>query len=258
MGKRLPNKIAIVTGGASGVGGAISRRFAAEGARLVIADLDLAKAEALAAELRAETPHVAACQVDVADGQSYQAMVAFAAETFGIPDIIVNNAGVPQRYQVAHEVDEASYDRLYAVNVKSLYWCAAHAIPAMIRNGGGVIVNTCSVSASRPRPMNTWYAGSKAAAVVTTKALALEYSRQNIRVCGVNPGPVDTPLLADALSGFGGANEQAVARGRMAEGIPLGRIAMPEEIANVVLFLASDEASYVTGVVVDVDGGRAI
>lgn len=258
MGNRLPRKIAIVTGGASGLGAAISRRFAAEGAQLVIADLDIAKAEALAAELRDTTESVTACQVDVSNGQSYEAMVAFTEKTFGVPDIVVNNAGVPQRYHIAHEIDEASYDRLYDVNVKPLYWCAIHAIPTMIRNGGGVVVNTCSVSASRPRPFNTWYAGSKAAAVVTTKALALEYSRQNIRVCGVNPGPVDTPLLADALSGFGGSNEQAAARGRMAEGIPLGRIGSPEEIANVVLFLASDEASYITGVVVDVDGGRAI
>ncbi|MBB4038720.1 NAD(P)-dependent dehydrogenase (short-subunit alcohol dehydrogenase family) [Microvirga flocculans] len=258
MGKRLSGKIAIVTGGASGLGAAISRRFAAEGARLVIADLDRSRAESLAAELGADGSEVAACPVDVSEGPSYEAMVSFATARYGIPNIIVNNAGVPQRYHVAHEVDEASYDRLYDVNVKSLYWCAVHAIPAMIENGGGAIVNTCSVSATRPRPMNTWYAGSKAAAVVTTKALALEYARQNIRVCGVNPGPVDTPLLADALSGFGGANEQAIARGKMAEGIPLGRIAQPEEIANVVLFLASDEASFVTGVVVEVDGGRAI
>lgn len=258
MSTRLEDKIAVVTGGASGVGAAISKLFAGEGARLLIGDLDSSKAEALATQLRAKNRDVASCRVDVSDGKSYADMIASVMNTFGPPDIIINNAGVPQRYQVAHEVDEESYDRLYNVNVKSLYWCAVHAIPAMIAKGGGVVVNICSASASRPRALNTWYSASKAAAAMTTKALALEYARKNVRVCGINPGPVDTPLLADALSGFGGSDEQKSARTRMAEGIPMGRIADPEEIAGVALFLASDEASFVTGVVVDADGGRGI
>lgn len=258
MAQRLSGKVAIVTGGASGLGAAIGARFAGEGARLVIADLEQKKAETLAAELRSAGHEAAATQVDVASGDSYAQMIAFATRTYGVPNVVVNNAGVPQRFQVAHSIDEASYERLYNVNVKSLYWCAIHAIPAMVANGGGVVVNTCSVSAARPRPLNVWYAASKAAAVVTTKALAIEYARQNIRVCGVNPGPVDTPLLADSLSGHGDAAAQAEARAKMADGIPLGRIASPDEIASAVLYLASDEASYVTGVVLEVDGGRAV
>lgn len=258
MAGRLAGKVAIVTGGASGVGAAVSRRFAAEGAGVIVADRDPAGAEALAAAIRSEGGNAAAFQVDVTDGEAVARLVAFAAGTFGALDIMVNNAGVAQKFRPADTTEEAEFDRLYDVNTKSIYWCARHAIPLMVQRGGGVVVNTASVSAVRPRPGNTWYAGSKAAAVVITRALALEYAASNIRVCAVNPGPIETPLLHDSLSGHGDAEAQKAARERMIGTVPLGRLAQPEEIANAVLFLASDEASFITGVCLEVDGGRGV
>lgn len=258
MIRRLEGKIAIVTGGSSGIGEAISRSFVAEGAAVVIAGRDQDKAEALAEELSAVGYGAFGIGVDVANGQSYCDLVAATIGTFGVPNIIVNNAGVSQRFQIAHEIEEAEYDRLFSVNTKSLYWSAVHGIPPMVANGGGSIVNVCSVSATRPRQGNVWYAGSKAAAVTMTKALALEYAPQGIRVCGVNPGIVDTPLFRNGLEGYSDPAERDAAFDRLSKSFPLGRIAQAKEIADAVLFMASDEASFVTGTVLEVDGGRAI
>lgn len=258
VNNRFQGKIVVVTGGASGIGAAAVRRMAAEGASVVIADRALAAAEALAAELTAAGHRTAAGEIDVAQEAGWVALMALTESRFGIPDVLVNSAGYAQPYRIAHEEPEDSYDRLYDVNVKPFYWCARHVIPRMIANGGGTMVNVCSVSAERPRPLNTWYGASKAAAVFSTRALALEYARQNIRICGVNPGPIDTPLLAGSLAGHGGANEQAAARARMMENLPLGRVGQPGEIAAAIAFLASDDASFIVGEVVNVDGGRAI
>lgn len=258
MADRLNGKIAIVTGGASGVGAAISRRFAAEGARVVIADRDLNGAEALAAEIAQDGGEAAACVVDVSDGPSMSDLVAFTLRTYGGLNVMVNNAGAPQKFAAADGIEEPDYDRLYDVNAKSIYWCARHAVPVMVKNGGGSVVNTASVSAVRPRPGNTWYAGSKAAAVVTTRALALEYALQNVRFNAINPGPIETPLLHKALSGHGDAAAQEKGRLGMISTVPMGRLGQPEEVANAALFLASDEASFITGVCLEVDGGRGV
>lgn len=255
---RFSGKTAIVTGGASGIGLAVTRRLAAEGAGVVIADRAIDTARTVAEELSAQGLKVAAFEMDVTKSDNWAEAVDFAENTFGKLNVVVNSAGYPQPYRPAHEEPEDSYDRLYDVNVKSLYWCTLHAIQRMIANGGGAVVNVCSVSAVRPRPLNAWYGPSKAAAVTTTQALAIEYAKQNIRVCGVNPGPVDTPLLSESLSGWGGHNEQVEARGRMMEALPMGRVGQPEEIANAVVFLASDEASFITGEVINVDGGRSV
>ena len=255
---RFQGKTAIVTGGASGIGLAVARRLASEGASVVIADRAYDLGQTIAEEMHQDGLKVAACQMDVTRSEDWKTAVDFAESEFDKLGVVINSAGYPQPFRAAHEEPEDSYDRLYDVNVKSLYWCNLHAIQRMIANGGGAVVNVCSVSAVRPRPLNAWYGPSKAAAVTTTQALAIEYAKQNIRVCGVNPGPVDTPLLSESLTGWGGHNEQEAARARMMDALPMGRVGKPEEIANAVAFLASDEASFITGEVVNVDGGRSV
>jgi NAD(P)-dependent dehydrogenase (short-subunit alcohol dehydrogenase family) len=254
---RLAGKVAVVTGGASGFGAAIVTRFAQEGARVVAADIQDANAQALASRLRQQQLPVLACQVDVAAGASMQHLVEFTMDSFGQLDVFVNNAGVAQRGAASSAVSEEEYDLLFDVNVKSLYWCAVKAVPAM-RSRGGVILCTASTSAVRPRPDNTWYSASKGAAVAAAKALALELAPQRIRVCCLLPVAANTPLLASALSAHGNEHEQAKAREGYAAQIPLGRLCEVQDMANAALFLASDEASFLTGVCLEVDGGRCI
>jgi len=254
---RLAGKVAVVTGGASGFGEAIATRFVQEGARVVIADIEGANAEALAARLRSHRFPALACQVNVADGAAMQRLVEFAMDSFGQLDVFVNNAGVAQRGAASSAVSEEEYDLLFDVNMKSLYWCAVKAVPIM-RPRGGVILCTASTSAIRPRPDNTWYSASKGAAVVATKALALELAPQRIRVCCLLPVAANTPLLASALNAYGDENEQAKVRDSYAAGIPLGRLCEVQDMANAALFLASDEASFLTGICLEVDGGRCI
>ncbi|GMV45156.1 MAG: hypothetical protein AMXMBFR66_05540 [Pseudomonadota bacterium] len=256
-GTRLADKIAVVTGGASGFGAAIAARFAREGARVVVADLAGPHAEALADQLRREGLQAMACPVDVADGASMQHLVEFTTQAFGGLDVFVNNAGVAQRYVPCHSVGEAEYDRLFDVNMKSLYWCAVKAVPLMATRGG-VILSTTSVAAIRPRPDIAWYCASKGAAVVATKALALELAPKRIRVNCLAPVAAATPLLAAALSSYGDEREQSRMREGFAANIPLGRLCDVEDMASAALFLASDEAAFLTGVCLEVDGGRSI
>lgn len=254
MGQRLKSRVAIVTGGASGIGAAIAETFLKQGAAVVIGDFDLPKATRLS-ESFSHLGQVAATKVDVSDGDSYRELVAFAERRFGSFDIVVNCAGVSQVHQPAQKTEEQEYDTIFDVNMKALFWCAKHAIPRLLEKGSGVVINICSVSASRPRKGNAWYTASKAAAAVATKSLALECADRNVRVCGISPGAVETPLLLRAL---GEGEEQQIALQQMRDTIPLGRTAKTQEIANGVLFLASDEASFVTGVVLGIDGGRSI
>lgn len=256
-GTRLADKVAIVTGGASGFGEAIASRFAREGARVVVADLAGPNGEALAARLRSQGLQAQACQTNVADGASMQRLVEFTLDAFGTLDVFVNNAGVAQRYVPCHTVAEDEYDRLFDVNMKSLYWCVVKAVPAMTARGG-VILSTTSISALRPRPDIAWYCASKGAAVVATKALALELAPKRIRVNCLAPVAADTPLLAAALSSYGDEREQARVRQGFAANIPLGRLCDVQDMANAALFLASDEAGFLTGVCLEVDGGRSI
>ena len=256
-GPRLADKVAVVTGGASGFGAAIASRFAREGARVVVADLAGPAGEALAAHLRSEGLQALACRVDVADGTSMQRLVEFATASFGGLDVFVNNAGIAQRYVPCHTVTEAEYDRLFDVNMKSLYWCAVKAVPVMAARGG-VILSTTSISAIRPRPDIAWYCASKGAAVAATKALALELAPKRIRVNCLAPVAADTPLLAPARSSYGDEREQARLREGFAANIPLGRLCDVQDMASAALFLASDEAAFLTGVCLEVDGGRSI
>jgi len=251
---RLENKVAIITGAASGFGEGIARRFAAEGAKVMVADINEAAGAQVARDLSAEGAGARFVRADVAKDADVQAMVAAACDAFGGLDILINNAGVPQRNMPMLEVDEATFDRIFAVNVKGLYLAARHAVPAMRRRGGGVIINTASTAGVRPRPGLTWYNGSKGAAIMLTKSMAVELAPDRIRVNALCPVAGDTPMLAEFLGGE--VTEDAYAR--FVATVPLGRLSTPRDMANAALFLASDEAEFLTGVCLEVDGGRCI
>jgi 3-oxoacyl-[acyl-carrier protein] reductase len=247
---RLANKVAVVTGGGSGFGAAICRRFVEEGARIVLVDCAADRAEPLARELGASAIF---CRADVADANDARGMIDLAVERFGRLDILVNNAGAPQAPQSFIETTEHEWDRLFAVNAKAIFLAARHAVPIMRRQGGGVILNTVSVAAIRPRPNLLAYNSSKGAALVVTKSMAIELAPDRIRVNAVCPGPGDTPMLATFVGGDTDAH-----RAGFLSTIPLGRLCAPADIADAMVYLASDEAAFVTGAILEVDGGRCI
>jgi 3-oxoacyl-[acyl-carrier protein] reductase len=251
---RLRGKTAIVTGAGAGFGEGIARRFAEEGARVVVNDLDDAAGERVAAAIRQAGGAAAYVRADVASGPDVARLVGEAQSRFGGLDIVVNNAGVPQRNMPLTEVPEETFDRIFAVNVKSLYWSARHAVPAMREAGGGAFVNISSTAAIRPRPGLVWYNGSKGAASVITKAMAVELAPDGIRVNAICPVAGETQMLAE----FMGGEVTAEMRQRFLATVPLGRFSRPLDIANAALFLASDEAAFVTGVCLEVDGGRCV
>jgi 3-oxoacyl-[acyl-carrier protein] reductase len=247
---RLADKIAIVTGAASGFGRAIAETFAREGAKVVLADINGEGARAAAQAIGAPAIHVAA---DVSRRADVEAMVGAAVTAFGGLDIVVNNAGTTHRNQPMLDVTEAEFDRIMAVNVKSIYLSALAAVPEMEKRGGGVIINTASTAGVRPRPGLTWYNASKGAVITMTKSMAAELAPRKIRVCAINPVAGETPLLAEFMGGDTPEN-----RARFIASIPLGRLSLPSDVANAALFLASPESSMITGVALEVDGGRCV
>ena len=247
---RLAGKAVIVTGGGSGFGAGIVELFAREGANVVVADIDGAAAEGVAA--RAGGTAVAV-RADVTRDEDTRRMVGAAVERFGRLDVLVNNAGVSHWNQPLTEVTEADFDRVYAVNVKALYWAARHAVPAMAAQGGGAIVNTASTAGLRPRPGLCWYNGSKGACILITKSMAVELAPLKIRVNALCPVAGETPLLGHFMGGDTPEN-----RARFVATVPLGRLSRPEDVARAALYLASDEAEFITGVALEVDGGRCI
>lgn len=248
---QLEGKVAIVTGAASGFGEAIARLFVAEGARVLIADLDGEKAQKVAGELGARA---AARQCDVSRGEEVRAAVAACVAAFGPPDIVVNNAGTTHRNQPMLEVDEATFDRVFAVNVKSIYHMAFAVVPLMRQRREGVILNIGSTAGIRPRPGLTWYNASKGAVNLLSKSMAAELGPDNIRVNAICPVMGVTGLLEHFLGG----PDTPENRARIAAGIPLGRLSQPQDVAQAALYLASDAARFVTGVELPVDGGRTI
>jgi len=251
---RLKDKVAIVTGAASGFGAGIAELFAREGAKVVCADVNSQGAEHISEKLNAAGGSSTPVNVDVTVSSEVAAMVETAVSTFGGLDIIVNNAGMPQRNQPMLDVDEETFDRLFEVNCKSLYLAAIHGVPALRARGGGVVINTASTAGLRPRPGLTWYNGSKGAAIVLTKSMAVELAPDNIRVNALCPVAGDTPMLGEFLGGEV-TNEMYA---KFVDTVPLGRLSTPLDIANASLFLASDEAAFLTGVCLEVDGGRCI
>jgi 3-oxoacyl-[acyl-carrier protein] reductase len=247
---RLEGKVAIVTGAASGFGRGIAERFAAEGAKVVIADLDGEAAERVADEIGGTALGV---RVDVADGEAVAALVEGTAARFGRVDIVVNNAGTTHRNRPLLEVDEATYDRIFAVNVKSIYHMAQAAVPVFRAQGGGVMINTASTAGLRPRPGLVWYNASKGAVISLTKAMAIELAPEQIRVNCLCPVAGDTPMLGQFMG-----EDTPELRAKFVATIPLGRLSTPQDMANAALWLASDEAAFITGVALEVDGGRCV
>lgn len=245
----LQNKTAIVTGAASGFGEAIARRFVEHGARVVIADLNLEKAEAVAASLDGKA---IAVRTDVSQRADVDALIKATTEAFGVPDIIVNNAGFTHKNRPLLEVDEDTFDRVFAVNVKALYHMVHAAVPAMRDNGGGVMLNVGSVAGIRPRPGLTWYNGSKGAANMLSKSLAVELAPWKIRVNAICPVMGVTGMLED----FMGMPDTPDNRAKFLGSIPLGRFCEPDDVAQAALYLATSD--YITGVELPVDGGRTI
>ncbi|MCL4835145.1 MAG: glucose 1-dehydrogenase [Caldilineaceae bacterium] len=251
---QLQHKTAIITGGASGFGAGMARRFAAEGAQVIVADINGPGAEAQAAAIRAAGGVAHPLQVDVSDNDS---MAALVEETLGLTgriDICINNAGTTHKNGPLLSVDEATFDRVYAVNVKSIYLSVMHVVPVFRRQGGGVFLNIASTAGLRPRPGLVWYAGTKGAVITLTKALAVDLAGEKIRVNAINPVAGDTPLLAQFLPG----EDTPEIRQKFIDTIPLGRLSQPDDIAKAALFLCSDQASFITGVCMEVDGGRCI
>lgn len=248
---RLDGKIAIVTGAGSGFGEAIARRFAAEGARVVVADLRGDAAERVAGEIGKAAIAVTA---DVGSAQDVSKVVSETVRRFGAPNILVNNAGTTHRNQPLLETDEASFDRVFRVNVKSIYHFVQATVPVMRDAGGGVILNVGSTAGLRPRPGLTWYNASKGAVNLMSKSLAVELAPWKIRVNALCPVAGDTPLL-EALMGVPDTPE---AREKFIASVPLGRLSRPSDVAAAALYLASDEAEFITGVEFPIDGGRTI
>jgi 3-oxoacyl-[acyl-carrier protein] reductase len=244
---RLKDRVAVVTGGGSGFGAAICRRFVEEGAKVVVVDCRR-EGDAVARETGAMF-----VEADVASEADVRRMIATAVERFGRLDILVNNAGAPQAPTPVTDIDERDFDWLMAVNAKAIALAAKHAVPILRRQGGGVILNTVSVAAIRPRPHLAAYNASKGAALVLSKSLAIELAPDRIRVNAVCPGPGDTPMLATFVGG-----ESEAHRAAFLQSIPLGRLCAPGDVAGTMVFLASDEASFITGAVIEVDGGRCI
>lgn len=251
---RLSGKVAIVTGGGSGFGEGIAKRFAAEGASVVIGDLNLAAAEKVAGEINKAGQKALPVPADVSQNVQMKALVEKAVEAFGGLDILVNNAGMPQRNASLLNTDEATFDKIFAVNVKSIYLSAQHAIPEMRKRGGGCFINIASTAGVRPRPGLVWYNGSKGAVITLTRAMAVELAPEQIRVNALNPVAGLTPMLKE----FMGGEETDEMKAKFVSTIPIGRFSTPADIANAALYLASDEANFITGVCMEVDGGRCI
>jgi 3-oxoacyl-[acyl-carrier protein] reductase len=247
-------KTVVVTGAGGGFGEGIAKRFASLGARVAAVDVRATEAERVAGEIRHDGGEAIAVTADVTRSSDVAAVAARVRATYAATDILVNNAGVTHKNRPMLEVDEETFDRVFAVNVKSIYLGAKHFVPDMQRRGGGVIINIASTAGLRPRPGLTWYNGSKGAAITLTKSMAVELAPFRIRVNAINPVMGETGMLADLLPG----EDSAAVRSRIISTIPLGRFSQPRDIANAVTFLASAESDLITGACLEVDGGRCI
>jgi 3-oxoacyl-[acyl-carrier protein] reductase len=251
---KLTDKVAIITGSGSGIGRISAYLFAKEGARVVVSDINDVGGEETTAIIKTNGGEAVFVHTDVSVASEVEHLIRVTMDMFGRIDILFNNAGITLfengKPSEVETINEATWDRVYAVNVKSIFLAAKYAVPHMKRAGGGIIINTGSMSGVRPRPNTCAYSSSKGAVITLTKALALELAPSNIRVNCINPVGTVTPLLQEST------DEESMKV--MVSTIPLGRLAKPEEIAYAALYLASDESSMVTGTSIDIDGGRGI
>ncbi|MGB2201249.1 MAG: glucose 1-dehydrogenase [Pseudooceanicola atlanticus] len=245
---RLQGKTAIVTGAAQGFGEGIARRFAEEGAKVMIADIQGEAAETVAQDIGG-----IAAQVDVADAASVNAMVEKANAAWGQVDILVNNAGVTHLPKPMEDVSEEEFDRVLTINAKSVFLTAKALVPAMKARGSGAILNISSTAGISPRPNLNWYNASKGWMMTATQAMAIELAPFGVRVNAVNPVAGETPLLPQFMG-----EDTPEMRTKFVSSIPMGRLSTPLDIANAALYLCSDEAGLVTGICLPVDGGRCI
>ena len=247
---RLKDKTAIVTGAGSGFGKGIAMRFAKEGARVGVIDINAEAAREVASQIG---DSAFAMEADVSIDRDVSRMVQEALDRWGQLDILVNNAGTTHRNQPMTEVTEEEYERIFAVNVKSVYLSAKHIVPVMKKQGFGVILNVASTAGVRPRPGLVWYNTSKGAMMTATKAMAIELAGEKIRVNAINPVAGETGMLHLFMG-----EDTPEKRAQFISTIPLGRLSLPEDMANAALFLCSDEAEMITGLCMEVDGGRCI
>lgn len=245
---QLTGKTALVTGAGSGFGAGIARAFAAAGARVMVADLNPDSARAIAAEIGGIS-----ATVDVADNASVAALAYTSADHLGDLDILVNNAGTTHLPRPMEDVTEADFDRVLAVNAKSVYLTARHFVPAMKARRSGVILNIASTAGVSPRPNLNWYNASKGWMITATKAMAVELAPFQIRVNALNPVAGDTPLLPSFMGG-----DTPELRAKFLATIPLGRFSTPKDLGAAATFLCSDAASLITGTALEIDGGRCI
>ncbi|MCM2297299.1 SDR family oxidoreductase [Rhodoferax sp.] len=252
---RVQDKSIIVTGAGQGIGKGIALRLAAEGANVIVNDINPALGEAVVQEIVQAGGAASFVAADVTSTEQVKALVAAAVQRYGRLDVMVNNAGWTHRNRPALEVPEDEFDKCYAVNVKSVYLATVHATPVFRAQGGGCFINIASTAGVRPRPGLTWYNGSKGAVIITSKSLAAELGPDNIRVNCINPvfNP-ETGLSAEFAGGP--LTDERMAKFRAT--IPLGRFSTALDVANAALYLASDEAAFISGVCIEVDGGRCV
>lgn len=252
---RVSGKCIIVTGAGSGIGEGIAKRLAAEGAHVIVNDIHAGNGNRVVTDIEQAGGRASFFAADVTKSSDVKALVDESVKRFRRLDVMVNNAGWTHRNRPALEVSEEEFDKCFAVNVKSIYLSTIHATPVFRAQGGGGFINIASTAGLRPRPGLTWYNGSKGAVITTSKSLAAELGPDNIRVNCINPvfNP-DTGLSAE----FAGGPLDEARRARFLSSIPLGRFSTALDVANAALYLASDEASFISGVCIEVDGARCV
>jgi 3-oxoacyl-[acyl-carrier protein] reductase len=256
---KLSNKVALITGAGSGMGRATALLFSKEGAKVAVVDIVEKNGEETVKMVKGKGGDAIFIKTDVSKAADVEKMIKTTVDTYGKLDILFNNAGIPMSFTPVEDVTEELWDRIIDINVKGIFLAAKYAAPYMKKQGGGVMINTASISGVRPRPGLSAYSTSKAAAIMLTKALAIEFAPSKIRVNAINPVAAETPMLAKFIAAGGAKGEEfEVGRKRFIDTVPLGRLATPEDVAYVALFLASEEASLITGASFDVDGGRGI
>lgn len=245
----------VITGAASGFGAAAARRFAEAGARIVAADINVDGLAETVGAISSSGGEATSVETDVTRGDSVQAMIDAAVARFGTVDVLINNAGAGQPLVNLHEMTEEQYDRIYDLNAKSVYFGVRSVVPVMIENGGGVIINTASIGAKNPRPKSTLYNSAKGAVIVMTRGLAVELARYRIRVNCVCPLAAETGFFKSVIGTDVLSDDM---RDALVAQVPLRRLTKPDDVANAMLYLASEEGGFLTGVSLDIDGGKSI